>query len=298
MNAQKLHSLLSSADRPALLHVLPPEIFAQQRIAGSLNACVFEIAFQKTVEALVAEKNRRIVVYGAGNGSLDAKVAQEKLLEAGYLAVEILDEGLAGWRSADFPLEGDLASTTSPKVDGLFTVDPTLSVIRWTGRNLFNHHSGSLRLQSGSIQLRNGQLHDASFVIDMETITCEDIPNAAMNTLLISHLKNADFFETSRHPTATFVSQRAEPIIGASEGRPNFLLHGSLNLRGITKEITFPIVVAFSDENQLTGQGTLDLDRTEFGSTYGSGRFFQFLGKHVVNDHVHLHLKIQAPRSS
>jgi len=298
MNSQQLHSLLSSADRPALIHVLPPEIFAQQRIADSLNACVFEVTFLTTVAELAPDKSRRIIVYGAGNGSLDAKVAQEKLSEAGYLSVEMLDGGLAEWKSANLPLEGDPAVPLSPEADGHFAVDPTLSVIRWTGRNLFNHHAGTLRLQSGTIQLQNGQLADARFVIDMESIACEDIPDAAINAVLISHLKNADFFKTSKYPTAAFLSQRAEPIAEASEGSPNFLLHGALSLRGITKEVAFPIVVAFSDENQLTGQGMLDLDRTEFGSTYGSGRFFQFLGKHVVNDHVHLHLKIHARRSS
>jgi hypothetical protein len=33
-----------------------------------------------------------------------------------------------------------------------------------------------------------------------------------------------------------------------------------------------------------------------FGSIYGSGRFFPFLGKHAVNDHVHLHVKLHAER--
>ena len=29
---------------------------------------------------------------------------------------------------------------------------------------------------------------------------------------------------------------------------------------------------------------------------YGSGKLFRFLGKHVVNDHIHLHVKIHAER--
>lgn len=41
------------------------------------------------------------------------------------------------------------------------------------------------------------------------------------------------------------------------------------------------------DGPRLTGQGVLTLDRTEFGSLYGSG-------KHIVNDHIHLHVKIHA----
>jgi hypothetical protein len=39
-------------------------------------------------------------------------------------------------------------------------------------------------------------------------------------------------------------------------------------------------------------------DRTAHGSHYGSGKLFRFLGKHLVNDHVHLHVKIHAERES
>ena len=50
------------------------------------------------------------------------------------------------------------------------------------------------------------------------------------------------------------------------------------------------------DGPRLTGQGVLQIDRTEFGSHYGSGKLFRFLGKHIVNDHIHLHVKIHAER--
>ncbi len=33
-----------------------------------------------------------------------------------------------------------------------------------------------------------------------------------------------------------------------------------------------------------------------YGSHYGSGKLFRFLGQHVVNDHIHLHVKIHAER--
>ncbi len=36
--------------------------------------------------------------------------------------------------------------------------------------------------------------------------------------------------------------------------------------------------------------------RTEFGSHHGLGRFFRIPGKHIVNDHIHLHVKIRAER--
>jgi hypothetical protein len=66
----------------------------------------------------------------------------------------------------------------------------------------------------------------------------------------------------------------------------------------VTKPLELPVVIASADGKRVTGQGQLELDRTEFGSIYGSGKFFRFLGKHVVNDHIHLHVKIHADLNS
>jgi hypothetical protein len=38
----------------------------------------------------------------------------------------------------------------------------------------------------------------------------------------------------------------------------------------------------------------LEQDRTNYGSQYGSGKFFRFLGKHLVNAHIQLHRNIHA----
>ena len=42
--------------------------------------------------------------------------------------------------------------------------------------------------------------------------------------------------------------------------------------------------------------GQFELDRTAYGSHYGSGKLFRFLGKHLVNDLIHLHVKIHAEK--
>ncbi len=42
----------------------------------------------------------------------------------------------------------------------------------------------------------------------------------------------------------------------------------------------------------LKGPSQFELDRNTCGSHYGSGNPFRFLGKHPVNDFIHLHVKI------
>lgn len=295
MTAHELHTQLQSEPAPTLLHVLPEEIFAAAHIPGSLQACIFEMAFLEKVRALGLDPAAPLIVYGAGAGSLDAATAAESLRAAGFTRVQTYEGGLADWTAAGLPLAGTGQFPAEPLPHGTYTVDPKQSIIRWTGRNLFNHHHGTVRLAGGHIQLEHGRLIGARFTIAMTTIACEDLGDPALNALLLTHLGTADFFDTAAHPTAEFLATRAEPLVDTTPGTPNYLLHGQFTLRGLTRELAFPILVAAKDEAlHLTGQATLDLDRTAYGSHYGSGKFFRYLAGHLVNDHVHLHVKIHA----
>ena len=68
----------------------------------------------------------------------------------------------------------------------------------------------------------------------------------------------------------------AEKIATCTEGTPNHLLRGTFTLRGISRPLEFPVLIAM-DGPRLTGQGVLALDRTEFGSHYGSGKLLPLL---------------------
>ena len=129
----------------------------------------------------------------------------------------------------------------------------------------------------------------------MTSIANEDLSDSAMNALLLAHLRTTDFFDVEHHPTAEFVTEAAECIDSCTDGTPNHLLRGTFTLRGISHPLEFPVLLAATDDaRRLTGQGVLSFDRTAYGSHYGSGKFFRFLGPHLVNDHIHLHVKIHA----
>lgn len=296
MTSSELQSRLHASPAPLLLHVLPEEVFHAQRIPGSVNACVYEMAFLDTVASLAADKAHPIIVYGAGADSNDASTAAAKLTAAGYTNVDAFQGGLSAWCADGLPIEGDGTLPCAPALSGSFRVDTAQSVIRWTGRNLFNHHHGLVKLADGAIELRDNQLVSASFRIAMDSIACEDLTDSTWNEMLIRHLHSDDFFDVAQHPKAEFVAESIDPLPACTDGTPNYLLHGRFTLRGITQPIVFPILVASSDGQRLTAQGVLDLDRTQFGSVYGSGRFFRFLGKHIVNDVIHLHVKLHADK--
>ncbi len=296
MNARQLQDRLRSSSPPLLLHVLPEEIFTAQRIPGSQNACVYETAFLHNVARLAPLKDQDIVVYGAGTGSLDSQTAADVLIKEGYTRVEGFPGGLSEWKASGFPLEGDGKLPVMAPLDGAYEINVQESVVRWTGRNLFNHHNGTVGFASGEIVLKNGEIASADCLIDMNSIVCEDLTEAEWNVMLIQHLRSPDFFDVENHPTARLEFANAQPLLGASEGTPNYVIQCSLTIRGIPHPQQILAVVACADGNRITGQAQFEVDRTDFGSRYGSGRFFQFLGKHLVNDHIHLHVKLHADR--
>ncbi len=296
MKAQDLHQLLAGPNTPVLIDVLPGDVFEAEHIPGAINACIYEIAFADKVRTLVPDLSTPIVVCGAGEGGLEAEVAGQGLSELGYQQVRVFTGGLAEWRAAGFPVDGT-GNPAVPMADGIFTVDPVASLIRWTGRNLFNHHHGTLRLAGGRIEMCNDRLVAARFEVDMSNIVCEDIPDASMRGVLVKHLMHADFFDVEKHPLAVFEAASAEPIPAATEGTPNYNIAGDFTLRGIRRPLGFPVVAAVSpDGSKLAAQAQLEIDRTLHGSIYGSGRFFRHLGQHLVNDHFQIHLKIHAVR--
>ncbi|MCB1210796.1 MAG: YceI family protein [Verrucomicrobiales bacterium] len=296
MNASDLNTQLSGPRPPLLVHVNTEEHFAARRISGAKNVCVYETAFLDNLQKLEPEKTVAIIVYGEGAPSLDSEEAAHRLITAGYTNVTDFRGGLREWEQAGLPILSDTELPQTPVITGQFKADTQGSLIRWTGRNLFNHHSGSLKLAAGHLTIEKGALKTASFILDMNSITCEDLTDSGYNAMLIHHLRTTDFFDVDQYPTATFEATRADAIEGSTDGTPNYQITGGFSLRGITHEITFPAVVAIGDAKYITAQAQIEIDRTRWGSRYGSGKFFAFLGKHVVNDHIQLHLKIHAER--
>jgi 3-mercaptopyruvate sulfurtransferase SseA len=139
------------------------------------NACVFEVTFLEQVAALVADKNLEIVVYGASGKTMDAETAADKLVRSGYNSVIVLDEGIAGWREAGYPLEGAAVDTADDPAqpltseDRTYAIDIEQSIIQLTGRNPNTKHFGTICLSRGEIAVKDGRI-TGSFDIDMNSI--------------------------------------------------------------------------------------------------------------------------------
>lgn len=108
-----------------------------------------------------------------------------------------------------------------------------------------------------------------------------------MAKVLIGHLSNQDFFLVDQYPTASISLDSFTPLENTSPGRPNYRASGILTVRGVEQPVELEMLVAAGD-GQWIVQCEFDLDRTLHGAIYGSARFFEKLGMHLVNDLVYI----------
>jgi rhodanese-related sulfurtransferase/polyisoprenoid-binding protein YceI len=290
-----LASQLSAPKPPLVIDVLPEEEYETAHIPGAKNACVFKIIFIDDVKKLAADPSKALVVYGASSRDLASATAAEKLIAAGYKNVYDYRGGLEDWRSAGLPVEGNPAAAKSVPAprDGLHQLNLETSRLEWTGRNLMSAHCGTIKLRAGHIEVREGRPVGGAFTIDMDSIQNLDIQDPKMREVLIWHLKSDDFFDVQRFPVAEFQLSKITALPNARLGSPNFEVTGTLTLKGVSNEVTFPAMLAPGADGSLAADAHFDIDRTRWNVLYGSGKFYEKLGKHLANDEISLALKLK-----
>jgi len=287
-------------DKPfILIDVLPKEIYEKRRLQGALNACVYEMTFPDQMAAITEDKSEEIVVYGSSAESRDAVDAAEKLLRLGYEKVHVLASGVDGWLKAGLSLDGENVKPPErlgPTVDledHLYAVNTDESVIGWTGRNAKGKHYGTLKLSKGEIQVRNRAIQ-GTFEIDMTTIKNKDLEGDPLQLVLIAHLLSDDFFFVKMFPKASFMLDAAKVVESPTLSSPNFEVKGILELRGVKADIHFPATVNRREDGSVSIEAHFDLDRTRWNVLYGSSRFFEHLGMHLVYDLITIELRVFA----
>src|SRR5829696_1986683 len=107
------------------------------------------------------------------------------------------------------------------------------------------------------------------------------------------HLRTADFFEVEKYPDMTFKSTKVE-----KKGK-NLQVTGDFTLKGVTKQITFPVQIAGFLPPDERGGGKMgvmaetSINRRDYGVNYGTN---MPNGTAVLSDDVKINLQIEANR--
>ena len=284
-----------------LIHTLTNDHYQKIHLPGAQNACVFDVTFLDQLNSITDDKNAEIVLYGSSGRSMDAFTAAEKLQTAGYQQVLIMKGGLKSWCSLGYALADEsMYISSDPETqlvlqDGKYCIDTDQSIIEWAGRNPNTKHFGIVRISDGQIYIENTTITGV-VEIDMDSIENMSLKGDELQPVLVSHLKSEDFFLVKLFPTAKFIINRGtlddEPYLSS----PNYEVDGTLDLRGVKADLSFPATITNTDDNGLVAEAHFDIDRTRWNVIYGSTRFFEHIGMHLVFDLISFQVKIVAKK--
>jgi polyisoprenoid-binding protein YceI len=186
--------------------------------------------------------------------------------------------------------DGGKKATTAVAAPVALKVDAKASTFNWLGKKFTGEHNGTIGVQSGSLVVNGGKLSGGEFTIDMKSIKCLDLTDAGYNAKLVGHISSPDFFDVAKYPTATLKITKATPKTAT-----NYDITGNLTINGVTQPITFPAVVTVA-KDATTATAKFEVDRTKFGSKFGSKSFFESIGDKVIYDNFQVDVKIVAAK--
>lgn len=147
------------------------------------------------------------------------------------------------------------------------------SSLTWTGKKVTGQHHGSISIESGWMKIDGNKITEGEYVIDMKSLTVEDL-TGEMKGKLEGHLKSDDFFGVEKHGKSVLKITGSEAINSSG-----FKVMGNLTIKGITNPIEF--------ETKKMGNkyvSSIVVDRSKFDVRYGSGSFFDNLGDKTIYD--------------
>ncbi|HCA06977.1 MULTISPECIES: YceI family protein [unclassified Chryseobacterium] len=163
------------------------------------------------------------------------------------------------------------------------------SDVHWWGykvaKSEASSHDGTVKVKSGDMIMKGNNLVGGSFVLDMTSINATDL-SGEYQQKLNGHLKNGDFFEVEKFPTASF---KITSVKKNSDKIYNSLVTGNLTVKGKTSAITFPAKIAYSKGVVSLVSEKFSFDRQKFDVAYKSTMQDVF-----VKDDIEMLVKVSA----
>ena len=162
--------------------------------------------------------------------------------------------------------------------DGEYKIINEEGNVRWSGKKVGGEHFGDVKIQSGSISVVNGEILKGEIIIDMASISVEDIKDAEKSADLVGHLKSADFFDVEANPTASFKITRS-----VKSGTATQTLMGEMTIKGHTEMFKFDLETSLQDENSFKITSFFSIDRTKYGLEYKSRKIDALLDNFIYD---------------
>jgi len=169
-------------------------------------------------------------------------------------------------------------------------IDNQLSKIMWKGeKSTGSYHTGLINLSEGHIKVYQDSLISGLLIIDMPSMTCNDIKEEGSNNALVNHLKGEDFFAVDKFPTATLKLLKAHKLNDTTMN--NYSIIADLTILGQTHPVEFLCSINLNDSG-AKADGTIAVDRAMYGIKYKSKTWYADLGDRFINDIFYIYFSL------
>lgn len=160
------------------------------------------------------------------------------------------------------------------------TVNAAESKIQALGAKISAKHPIVFKEFTGSVSLNGDVPAGLAFEAQMASLEAD-------HPKLTAHLKEADFFDIAKFPTATFTA--TEIKAGSDQPGQTHTVTGNFQIRGTTKTVTFPATFEVTPTG-VKASTEFVINRQDFGVTYP--------GKpdDLIQDNVVMTVSLVAPR--
>lgn len=163
------------------------------------------------------------------------------------------------------------------------------SDVHWWGykvaKSAASSHDGTINVKSGNVVVKGNEVVGGSFVLDMTSINATDV-SGEMQGKLNGHLKDGDFFEVEKYPTANF---KITSVKKSNNKSYNKTITGDLTVKGKTSSVSFPANIIVKDGAVSLTSAKFSFDRQKFDVAYKSSMKDVF-----VKDEVDMTVKLTA----
>ena len=174
----------------------------------------------------------------------------------------------------------DVAMTAA---DATYNIVQDESRLIWTGREVStSSHYGTINFTSGQFEIADGLISQGEFLVDMTSITVQDLTGGSKERLE-GHLRSDDFFSVESFPTAHLYISSSEVI---SNGK--WMVNGFLTIKDISHPVLFEMVNTEDGWN-----ANLVFDRSKYNVKFRSGTFFENLGDKLIYDDIELKINLK-----
>jgi polyisoprenoid-binding protein YceI len=157
-------------------------------------------------------------------------------------------------------------------------LDKSHSAINFTVNHFFTPVDGTFEDYTADIKFDPANLENSSISVEIQVASVN-----TRNDRRDDHIKTGDFFNAEAYPSIKFTSNRI-----TNEGNNNFVAHGQITIRDVTKEFSLPFELLgmmdhpMRENSKVAGiVASAEIMRNDFGVGTGDWRATAVVGNKV-----------------